>query len=521
MEETAQSWRDRRLLLFAAFGAAVALFGFPPGRLWLLALLAPAPLIAFSVQNPPKAAARAGFAYGFGFFSGLIYWIAYTLTVFGYLHWVISVPILLLFVSYLALYPALFSFGVSRLSENGGPKWALAAAPILWTGLEWARSYLFTGFGWGDIPQALWRERWALDLAPSVGAGGVLFLALCLNVAAAWLFLPGKEKRASAAALAVPAAALTVLGVLYSTEKPASELVRKGVAGIVQGNIPQGSKWEPTQNDAIMKRYRDLTLKLTGEGKADFILWPETAVPGFVQFDNFEKRAVEAAAKAAKTPLIFGAPAVEAVPGGKRQDRNGVFSISETGGILGRYDKVHLVPFGEYVPLAGILPFISKLTQASGDFRPGTAVFPVPFGKEGLKAGPLVCFESIFPELATAQAKAGAEILVVLTNDAWFGNTSAPEQHLAYSAWRAAENGLWLARAANTGISAVFDGQGEMISSTKLDETVSFLAEVEYRRSDGLLQSKLSPLTGPFSLLLAIVIYSVILRPSKKPGKKV
>ncbi|TLN21554.1 hypothetical protein FDZ71_03925, partial [bacterium] len=284
MAETAPSLRDRRLWLLLAWGWAVAFFGFPPSELWPLVFIAPAPLMAWCTSLSPKEGFRAGFFYGAGFFGGLIYWIAYTLTEYGYLHYVISTPILLLFVFYLALYPAVFGWALSRVIREKGIFYGFGAAPFLWVGLEWLRSRLFTGFGWGELPLALWKRDFALALAPRVGILGVLFLMICLSTGFAWILLPMREKWKGKGAVIVPTAALLAWIVLLLAGPGETALVKEGRIGVVQGNIEQGTKWAPVHKEAILGVYKDLTLGLAREGRLDFVLWPETAVPGFIQY---------------------------------------------------------------------------------------------------------------------------------------------------------------------------------------------------------------------------------------------
>ncbi|MGC8811075.1 MAG: apolipoprotein N-acyltransferase [bacterium] len=203
----------------------------------------------------------------------------------------------------------------------------------------------------------------------------------------------------------------------------------------------------------------------TKKEKPDLVIWPETATPFFFQNNfPFQSRILDLAAQM-ETPLLFGSPAFT------RQDHkvnyfNSAFLISPQKEILGRYDKIHLVPFGEYAPLAGLLGFTRDIIGAIGDFTPGLGVtnLALPWGKFGV----LICYEIIFPNLTRQFAAQGAQFLVNITNDAWFGRTSAPYQHLSMATLRAVENRLPIARAANTGISAIINAEGKIVQSSNL-----------------------------------------------------
>jgi apolipoprotein N-acyltransferase len=229
-----------------------------------------------------------------------------------------------------------------------------------------------------------------------------------------------------------------------------------GVA-IVQGNIDQSVKWDEDYQDKTLSLYTNLT-QITYTFKPQLIVWPETSVPFFFQDYPGSVEQIYSIPVESGGHIIFGSPAYER-EGGEIKYFNRAYFLSTTG-TTSYYDKVHLVPFGEYVPLKRFLPFVNRLVQAAGDFSPGKDI--VPLKAEDLALGPLICYEAIFPELARTHVKKGAEILVNLTNDAWFGMTSAPYQHLIMSVFRAVENRKPLIRAANTGFSAFIDPYGRI-----------------------------------------------------------
>jgi apolipoprotein N-acyltransferase len=248
---------------------------------------------------------------------------------------------------------------------------------------------------------------------------------------------------------------------------------------IVQGNIDQSVKWDPAYQEETMASYINLT-RTALDFRPGLIVWPETALPFFFQDNvNFSPRVLSLAMES-DAPLIFGSPAYKMVSGITRY-YNRAYLLTPDDQPIKYYDKVHLVPFGEYVPFGSFLSFVSRLVPAAGDFDVGDKVTPLKH--EGLSAGILICFEVIFPELARAHARKGANILVNLTNDAWFGMTSAPYQHLSMAVFRSVENRLPIIRAANTGFSAFISPRGEILAQSDLFTKAVLKAPVDISES--------------------------------------
>jgi apolipoprotein N-acyltransferase len=233
-------------------------------------------------------------------------------------------------------------------------------------------------------------------------------------------------------------------------------------------------KWDPAFQEETVSRYERLTRSGWRE-PGTLIVWPESALPFYLQAEPLYAARVRALAAELKSPMVVGSPAFER-DGETMRFLNSAFLISSKGEVLGRSDKLHLVPFGEYVPLAKLLPFVNKMVAGIGDFSPGKAA--VPLETERGKLGVLVCFEGIFPEIARAYVKEGATLLVNITNDAWFGRSSAPYQHLSMVVFRAVENRVPVVRAANTGISSVIDSKGHIQAMSPLFEETSVSAQV-------------------------------------------
>ncbi|MBI5440068.1 MAG: apolipoprotein N-acyltransferase [Deltaproteobacteria bacterium] len=514
---TASCWQDPWLWALALWGASVSLLAFPPAGLWPLAVVGPAPLWASCVLSPAgvRRSLLRGWFYGLGFFGTLVWWIVPTVTRYGGLPLSAGAACLVLLAAYLSLYPAVACVLVALASRGRSP-WGLALAPLLWTALEGVRGALFSGFPWGDLPQALWRVPWALGLAPWVGIDGVRLLLASAGAALAWAL--AQSVRASLGpvrrswpgllplALCGPAAALLL--VLPAPLAPKAGELR---VSVVQGNIDQAQKWDLAFRTTTLQIYRGLTRRVARGGQ-ELIIWPETAVPYYVQESSAGRAAVEALARETGAHLLFGAPAY--VIGARGMEgRNAVFVASPAGEIVARYDKVHLVPFGEYMPLGWLFPFATKLVQGVGDFTSGPGVVPLP-ALDGIpRLGPLVCFEMIFPDLSATHAARGAQLLTVVTNDGWFGSTPGPSQHLAFGAWRAAETGLPLIRAANTGISAAFDERGSLLRWTRLLEPAAFSLRISYPAPHRTPATGVRPWISPASGLLALPgLFAIVVR---------
>jgi apolipoprotein N-acyltransferase len=235
---------------------------------------------------------------------------------------------------------------------------------------------------------------------------------------------------------------------------------------VVQGNIDQNHKWDPAFQQATIAAYERLSRQAAASG-AELVVWPETAAPFFYGHQTEPTRRVEQAIADIGVDVILGSPSV-GLRGEEPVFFNSAFLVDHRGVVRGKYDKVHLVPFGEYVPLKRFLPFLGKMVEQVGDFSRGPAGHTLSWHDYGL--GVLICYEIIFPTLSRSMVQNQAGILINMTNDAWFGRSSAPQQHLAMAVMRAVENRRSLARSANTGISGFIDPTGRIVLASNLFE---------------------------------------------------
>lgn len=462
----------KRIILAIVSGALLAL-AFPPFDMGFIAWFGYVPLL-YALNDKDGGRLKGlvtGFVFGLSFFLGTVYWVIHSMYYYGGVPYTISTLVMLLLVVYLSIYPAIFGLVLS-LTARQDKVFRLIAVPALWVALEYARGYLFTGLPWvlTGYTQASYIP--VIQIADTTGVWGVSFLVLIVNMAVLYnIEYLLKKTRSLPLRESVIALALLVSIVAYGLARTRQvdndvRLWNTMRVGIAQGSIDQSLKWDPSYQRATIDIYRDLSLS-AGKMGARLIVWPEAAIPFYFEPDKIRDGLIGEISRATGSFILTGSPSYSYNPTAERIDYfNSAFLLSPAGESIGKYDKVHLVPFGEYVPLKKILPFVKKLTAGIGDYSEGPGPLPINF--EGGSIGTLVCFESIFPELAAGFVRNGATVLVNITNDAWFGTTSAPYQHFQMSIFRAVENKVFVLRSANTGISGVIDPVGRVRQKTGL-----------------------------------------------------
>lgn len=449
---------------------------FPDVRLYWLGFIALTPLMVSLGSLTPRQGFAAGFIAGVVHFVTLIYWIVPTLCTFGGLHPVLAVSALILLCLYLSLYPALFAFGL----KMPGPPRALIplAAACLWTGLEWVRTYLLTGFPWGVLGYSQAGNHWMIQMADITGVYGVSFvLVLCSATAAmAWQRITTRRhngRLVSTAPVCISAGyTLVILAVTwgYGAYRVPQMETRMAQApdtrlAVIQGNVAQDMKWDMAFRNNTIEKYGSLSLD-AARFQPDLIIWPETALPFYYGHDTALSSQVDQYVRKARTRFLIGTPAVDTSRDPVRY-YNRVMMLDHLALPRGTYDKTHLVPFGEYVPFQDLLFFIEKLTAEAGNFSRGDPAF-IPLTFKDHRTGVLICFEILFPDISRQFVRNGADLLTTVTNDAWFGRTSAAAQHFDIAVLRAVENRRSVARAANTGISGFIDPAGRVFDATGL-----------------------------------------------------
>jgi apolipoprotein N-acyltransferase len=455
---------DRSGCLAIASGALIAL-SFPNAGLSFLVWVALIPMLIALEGASPAAAFRIGITCGITAYATMLYWINIVITQYGHLPWAVSVPIYLVLAIWLSLFYGL-TLLTAKLAENAGIKTALAL-PVAWVAFDFARSFLLTGFPWSMLGHSQYRTLPLIQIADIAGVYGITLLIVLANVV---LYRIIRAVTGSGIKYPVKSALVLVI-MLASTLWYGFTRLNTADAGrpslkvaLIQGNIDQDVKWSPAFQEQTISIYERLSRNASKNG-VDLIVWPESAIPFFFQDEPQHAERIKNLTRELSSALLTGSPAHE-LRNGKRTFLNSAFLISSSGETVGRSDKIHLVPFGEYVPLGRYFPFINKIVVGIGDFAPGENATPLKL--MGTQLGTLVCFEAIFPEVARAYVNNGARILVNITNDAWFGRSSAPFQHLSIAAFRAIETRTPLLRAANTGITTIVDHNGHIRNMTEL-----------------------------------------------------
>lgn len=432
---------------------------YPTTDWWLLAWVALVPLLASTVVRRPREALADGWLQGTVFFLLLLRWLDHTFRNYSAIPWPVTwLPILGL-AAYCGLYFGLVAALVSWLRLRLGAGWALAAAPFLWVTGEWLRGWVLSGFPWGLLGYSQYRQLALIQIASVTGVYGVSFLIVAVNAALVGVVGFGWRRTASGvtvvAALLVGTLAfgLGSLGSWFS-----DELIW---VGVVQPSIEQSLKWDPAYQKETLRIYTGLTRE-AGREKRGMILWPETAAPIFLRRDPGLVAELQALSVEVRAPLLIGS-----LDGDQRGLYNSAFLLTGQG-IRAKYDKIHLVPFGEYVPLSGIIGFVRRWAEFISEFQAGRV--PKVFTEADPPFGVVICYEGIFPELFRKFVAGGARYMVNITNDAWFGTTSGPWQHLAMLPFRAVEHRVGIARAANTGVSAIVDADGRIVKTLGLFE---------------------------------------------------
>lgn len=460
---------DRTLLIAAGSGLLLALT-FPRPDLYLLAWFALVPLLLVMEKRP----FASGFTAGVVFFATVLYWLNIVMTTFGGLDPFSSVFAYLLLVCYLALY-----FGTATwLSWRVKIRLRLPIVltlPIVWVALEFVRGWLLTGFPWALIGYSQHNFNLAIQSADVTGVYGVSLMLVAVNAVIAEMILRPGDKKSWIAVVVVLLMLCSHFGYgVIRNQQLSDERPEQLRVALIQGNFEQSQKWDPLLRQTTIDRYLSLSRQALADSP-DLFIWPEAATPFYLQESSDLSRQVYQLPQRTAVPLLVGSPAYDVTLQGGYEYYNSAFLIEANGRKHPRSDKVHLVPFGEYVPLGKLLSFVDKLVIGVGDFSSGE-IRPLSLDQHHL--GVLICYEVIFPHLARRYVQQGSDLLVNLTNDAWFGRSSAPYQHLAMARFRAIENRIWLARSANTGISALIAPSGNVTISGPIFEPLYLTGDV-------------------------------------------
>ncbi len=446
--------------LSAAVSGLLLTASFPPLKTDWLIWIALLPLLISINNETPRRAFRLGLITGLIHYVTLLYWIINVLAKYGGLDIFTSIFVLLLLALYLSLFTGAFSALITIKSHNRIKIFLFAS---VWVSLEYVRTFFLTGFPWGLLGHSLYSRASLIQIADITGVYGPSFIIAAVNLS---IFEIIKQRKyilknrfliTETILLIVVIALSFYYGKIslaqYSIIKPEKSMTN---VAIIQGNIDQSVKWDISFQDKTIIKYSDMTKK-SFKTSPVIVVWPETAVPLFFQDKNPLTEGIYELAKEGNIHLVFGSPGYKR-DGERILYYNNAWYISPDGEVKGQYSKNHLVPFGEYVPFHDLIPFVYRLVPSAGEFSKGETTDPLKLGN--ISSGILICYEVIFPDLAREQVRKGASIFINITNDAWFGYSGAPFQHLFISIFRAIENRRPMIRSANTGISAIIDPRG-------------------------------------------------------------
>ncbi len=466
----------------AIIAAILLVLSYPRFNIEFLAWVALVPLF-FALENRNvRQRFIIGYLFGLVFFSGILYWLAY-----------VTVPGAIILVLLLSFAPAIFCilYRPSSIVHRS----SVLVIPSAWVLTEYLRAHLFTGFPWALLGYSQYLNLPIIQISDITGSYGISFIIVLVNFCIYAIIKKFPNKKVFAL-LGISILIATGFYGFYRLNQ--KYMIPPIKVAVVQGNIPQSMKWDRTYGKFILDKYEFITLK-AAEGKPDIIIWPETSVPGLLGRDEHIFNRVTNLARSIDTDLLIGT--IREIDS---KFYNSATLVSKKGKILESYDKMHLVPFGEYVPLEKYMPwFRNTIDKPIGDFESGTEFKLLKIKTEKASViggsiikdsrfyrfGTLICFEDIFPNLARRFVKEGALFLVNITNDAWFGNSGAPYQHVQSSVFRAVENRVPVIRSANTGVSCFIDQKGRIIDTVRINGEEIFV--------DGYTEKDIYPLRKP------------------------
>ena len=480
---------ERRAWLLAILSAILQVLIFPLPDFYVLGWIAVAPLLVALLRARPASPLQLqagmkllparpwqGFALGYLcgilWYGGNCYWVYSTMKQYGGINAAGAAGLLLLFCLYLGLYHGLFGLLVSVIARTS-ERMALVLAPFLWVAVELARTRI-SGFPWDLLGTTQVDNIPLARIARVTGVYGISFEIMVVNTAFAAALVIRRNRRMPLLVAATAAAFVLQIGRWMPV--PAFPADREAV--LVQANVPivQGA-WARQYFDNTISELGNLSQNPPGSERqhADLIAWPESPAP-FCSNDAVFRGAIGSIARSANAWMVVGNVGDEntSAPPCEGEIFNSAALVSPTGTWIARYDKVHLVPFGEYVPFKNWLGFAGGLTKEVGDFSHGVVRYPLQAGDE--KLGVFICYESIFPDEVRQFAANGAQVLVNISDDAWYGDSGAYAQHLEQGRMRAIENGRWLLSDTNTGVTAAIDPYGRVVQSAPRKQRTSLVA---------------------------------------------
>lgn len=446
---------------------------FPKPHLSFLAFFALVPLLqAILAERQRPWLFLYGYLTGIVFLGGTMHWIYSVMAIYGRLAAPAAGGVLLLFVVVLGLFFGFYSWWVGELARRSRMV-ALLFAPVIWVAMEFLRTHLITGFPWNLLGYALAKHPELIQTAALTGIYGVSFLLVVVNtsLAAAWVV---RTRRA----LLWVSATILLVAALVAAQARLSAATPTATALLVQTNLPQLTAYEPSwvfnHQGELLELYR-LTAQTAAEHtpRPTLIVWPEVPAPLYFHHDPLLRAQLMALAQTTQSHLLVGIVDYHKDTEGRERPYNSAILLAPSGEFIGQYDKIHLVPFGEYVPWWA--QFAGRLVAETSDFAPGASKTLLPSAQG--RAAVVICYEAIFPALVRGFVARGSAVLVNISNDGWFGRSAAPAQHFNMARVRAVETRRYLLRATNTGITAAIDPYGRVLARTPGEKRAVLVAD--------------------------------------------
>ena len=477
---------------------------------------------------------------GVVYFSGTLYWITSVMVRYGDLQTWVAILVNAALVAYLALFPGIFAVATRRIVVVHGRR-ALIAAPVVWVATELGRTHLFTGFPWVLLGYSQTTVLPIAQLASVFGVYGVSMLVA--GVSTAIVMTVENAKKANAAKTSHSSLALlrplrfwwarqffqvgplhfAIFGVIAvgawgARRVAASDMTRSGDGirvGLIQGNVSLAERSEAAKLPSIFESYIRMSRQAIAEG-AELVIWPESATPFRFEDDPIAAARIRTLAQQARVPILLGSdqvtPAQKGIP---TRYFNSAFLVRADGTTGGAYRKMHLVPFGEYVPAKQIFFFAAPLVEAVSDFSAGDEPTLLPIGRHNVSTA--ICYEVVYPDLVRRFVVGGSELLTTITNDAWFGATSAPYQHFEQASMRAIEEGRYLVRSANTGVSGIVDPYGRVLEKTAIFQAAVLVGSARFLQTSTFYARHGDVLAYASVVAAAALLFVSIRPPSRRP----
>jgi apolipoprotein N-acyltransferase len=489
---------------------------FPLPNWNLLVWIACMPLLAaLTIERRPRHGFFLAYVSGAIFFAGSCYWFVYVMERHGGLGPVLAIGVLLLFILVFSIFFGVYGLLVTWMARTS-PGYALALSPFLWVAMEIARTYVLTGFPWnllGYAEQAIGLQR----LASLTGVYGLSFLAVATSAMLVWVFMEPRHRRGQVVLISWLA---MLIAANWLATPPA--ITAEGTAAIlVQPDVPLDvnilEHWAPWRDPAQLQELVAMSAKAregagTASSSPPLIIWSENPAPFYFDRDPVFREAMQQMARQTQSYVVVGTMTTNPADGGR--PRNSAIVLDPQGLQLLQYDKIHLVPFGEYVPEWAFPGKIGKITLEVGDFVAGSSyqVAGTPQGAIGI----FICYEAIFPQLVRRLAAQGATVLVTISDDTWFGDSSAAFQHLEMARMRAIENGRFLLRSTNDGITALIDPYGRVLATLPQHTRQVLTGRFSYRTEETFYTAH-----GDVFAWMCVAICAVILPVLAMSGRRV